>query len=336
MAEGFLSQDEADALLKGLQGEQDDLNPESEAASIRNYNLATQERIVRGRMPTLEIINERFARLFRIGLFNLLRRTAEVSVGPLRTCKYSEFVRNLVVPANLNLVQLKPLRGTSLIVFDPSLVFLLVDNMFGGDGRFHSRVEGRDFTPTEQRIIQRVLEILFETYSKSWEPVHPIEFEYIRSEMNTQFANIATPNEVVIATTFNIELGSASGEIHVCIPYATIEPIRDLMTSPLQGEVLGIDKRWVRLMTQQIQSAEIELVANLGHKEITLAEVLAMEVGDMIPMSISQEVEVKVENVPVMSCRYGTFNGQYALRVEKFLKANSSEYIKGEKNVERD
>jgi flagellar motor switch protein FliM len=208
--------------------------------------------------------------------------------------------------------------------------------MFGGDGRFHSRVEGRDFTPTEQRIIQRVLEILFETYSKSWEPVHPIEFEYIRSEMNTQFANIATPNEVVIATTFNIELGSASGEIHVCIPYATIEPIRDLMTSPLQGEVLGIDKRWVRLMTQQIQSAEIELVANLGHKEITLAEVLAMEVGDMIPMSISQEVEVKVENVPVMSCRYGTFNGQYALRVEKFLKANSSEYIKGEKNVERD
>jgi flagellar motor switch protein FliM len=336
MAEGFLSQDEADALLKGLQGEQDDLNPESEAASIRNYNLATQERIVRGRMPTLEIINERFARLFRIGLFNLLRRTAEVSVGPLRTCKYSEFVRNLVVPANLNLVQLKPLRGTSLIVFDPSLVFLLVDNMFGGDGRFHSRVEGRDFTPTEQRIIQRVLEILFETYSKSWEPVHPIEFEYIRSEMNTQFANIATPNEVVIATTFNIELGSASGEIHVCIPYATIEPIRDLMTSPLQGEVLGIDKRWVRLMTQQIQSAEIELVANLGHKEITLAEVLAMEVGDMIPMSISQEVEVKVENVPVMSCRYGTFNGQYALRVEKFLKSNSSEYIKGEKNVERD
>ena len=336
MAEGFLSQDEADALLKGLQGEQDDLNPEDEAASIRNYNLATQERIVRGRMPTLEIINERFARLFRIGLFNLLRRTAEVSVGPLRTCKYSEFVRNLVVPTNLNLVQLKPLRGTSLIVFDPSLVFLLVDNMFGGDGRFHSRVEGRDFTPTEQRIIQRVLEILFETYSKSWEPVHPIEFEYIRSEMNTQFANIATPNEVVIATTFNIELGSASGEIHVCIPYATIEPIRDLMTSPLQGEVLGIDKRWVRLMTQQIQSAEIELVANLGHKEITLAEVLAMEVGDMIPMSISQEVEVKVENVPVMSCRYGTFNGQYALRVEKFLKANSSEYIKGEKNVERD
>jgi flagellar motor switch protein FliM len=334
MAEGFLSQDEADALLKGLQGDQDDLNPESETASIRNYNLATQERIVRGRMPTLEIINERFARLFRIGLFNLLRRTAEVSVGPLRTCKYSEFVRNLVVPANLNLVQLKPLRGTSLIVFDPSLVFLLVDNMFGGDGRFHSRVEGRDFTPTEQRIIQRVLEILFETYSKSWEPVHPIEFEYIRSEMNTQFANIATPNEVVIATTFSIELGSASGEIHVCIPYATIEPIRDLMTSPLQGEVLGIDKRWVRLMTQQIQSAEIELVANLGHKEITLAEVLAMEVGDMIPMSISQEVEVKVENVPVMSCRYGTFNGQYALRVEKFLKANSSEYIKGEKNVE--
>ncbi len=336
MAEGFLSQDEADALLKGLEGEQEESAPGADPVGIRSYNLATQERIVRGRMPTLEIINERFARLFRIGLFNFLRRTAEVSVGPLRTCKYSEFVRNLVVPANLNLVQLKPLRGTSLIVFDPSLVFLIVDNMFGGDGRFHSRVEGRDFTPTEQRIIQRVLEILFEAYAKSWEPVHPIEFEYVRSEMNTQFANIATPNEVVVATTFNVELGSVSGEIHVCMPYATIEPIRDLLTSPLQGEALGVDKRWVRLMTQQIQSAEVELVANLGTKTVTLEDILAMEVGDMIPLSIAQEVEVKVDSVPVMSCRYGTFNGQYALRVDKFLKANSMEYVKGEKNGERD
>ena len=152
-------------------------------------------------MPTLEIINERFARLVRIELFNFLRRTVEVSVGPVRITKYSDFIRNLVVPTNLNLVQMKPLRGTALMVFDPTLVFLVVDNMFGGDGRFHTRVEGRDFTQTEQRIIQRILHIVFETYAKSWEPVYPIEFEYLRSEMNTQFANIATPNEVVVVTT---------------------------------------------------------------------------------------------------------------------------------------
>src|SRR6476620_4992862 len=211
MAENFLSQEEVDALLKGVSGDLDDSQTPADTSGVRPYNLATQERIVRGRMPTLEIINERFARLLRIGLFNFLHRSAEVSIGPVRVTKYSEFIRNLVVPTNLNLVYMKPLRGTALIVLDPNLVFLIVDNLFGGDGRFHTRVEGRDFTQTEQRIIQRVLGIIFENYAKSWEPVYPISFEFIRSEMNTQFANIATPNEVIVATTFTIELGAISG-----------------------------------------------------------------------------------------------------------------------------
>jgi flagellar motor switch protein FliM len=330
MAEGFLSQGEVDALLRGVEGDDGSDKDNQDVGDVRPYNIATQERIVRGRMPTLEIINERFARLFRIGVFNLIRRTAEISCGPLRTCKYSEFVRNLVVPTNLNLVHIKPLRGSSLVVLDPSLVFLIVDNMFGGDGRFHTRVEGREFTQTEHRIIQRTLEIFFETYCQAREPVYKIEFDFLRSEMNTQFANIATPNEVVIATTFTIELGNSTGEIHLCIPYASIEPIRDLMTSPLQGEVLGIDKRWVRLLTQQIQTAEVELVANIGTKQVTLGEMLEMKVGDLIPLSIERQVEVHVDKVPVMECRYGTFNGRYALRVEKFLRANSMEYVKGE------
>ena len=332
MADNFLSQDEVDALLKGVDGDQDDDKPVEDKSSVRSYNLATQERIVRGRMPTLEIINERFARLFRIGLFNFMRRTAEVSVGPVRISKYSDFIRNLVVPTNLNLVQIKPLRGTMLMVFDPSLVFLIVDNMFGGDGRFHTRVEGRDFTMTEQRIIKRVLDIIFETYAKSWEPVYPVEFEYMRSEMNTQFANIATPNDVVVTTTFTIELGTLSGEIHFCMPYSTLEPVRDLLTSPLQGEILGIDKRWVRLMTQQIQSAEVEVVANIGTTKMRLGDILNMKVGDVVPLSIESEIEAKIDSVPVMSCKYGVFNGQYALRVEKLLKSNSMEYVKGENN----
>ena len=326
----FLSQDEVDALLKGVTGDQDEVKPEIDPSAVRTYNLATQERIVRGRMPTLEVINERFARLLRIGLFNFIRRTVEVSVGPVRVAKYGEFIRNLVVPTNLNLVQMKPFRGTALMVFDPSLVFLMVDNLFGGDGRFHTRVEGRDFTQTEQRIIQRVLSVVIENYAKSWEPVYPVEFEYIRSEMNTQFANIATPNEVVVATTFNIELGEVGGEMHFCMPYSMIEPIRDLLTSPLQGEVLGVDKRWVRLMTQQIQAAEVELVADLAKTQMSLGDILNMKVGDVIPLSISEETEAKVDGVPVMQCRYGLFNGQYALRVEKLVRANSTEFIKGD------
>lgn len=332
MADNFLSQDEVDALLKGVTGEQDEVENEIDPSTVRDYNLATQERIVRGRLPTLEIINERFARLLRIGLFNFLRRTSEVSVGSVRISKYSDFIRNLVVPTNLNLVQIKPFRGTALMIFDPNLVFLLVDSLFGGDGRFHTRVEGRDFTQTEQRIIKRVLDIVTDTYTKSWEPVYPIECEYVRSEMNTQFANIATPNEVVVSTTFTIELGDVGGEIHFCMPYAMIEPIRDVLSSSLQGEVLGVDKRWVRLMTQQIQGAEVELVTDLAKAKMSLSDILNMKVGDVIPLSLSETVEAKVDSVPVMECKYGIFNGQYALRVEKLLRANSTEYVKGEQN----
>ena len=325
MSDNFLSQEEVDALLKGVTGDSDDSASLEDTSGVRPYKLATQERIVRGRMPTLEIINERFARLLRIGLFNFLRRSAEVSVGTVRVSKYSEFIRNLVVPTNLNLTHMKPLRGTSLIVLDPGLVFLLVDNLFGGDGRFHTRVEGRDFTQTEQRIIQRILEIIFETYSKSWEPVYPVEFEYIRSEMNTQFANIATPNEVVVSTTFTIELGPVSGEMHMCMPYSMIEPIRDILTSSLQGETLEVDKRWVRLMTQQIQIAEVEIVADLGTTKVTLGDILNMKEGDIIPLAIPEIVSAKVDGTPVMECKYGVFNGQYALRVEKLISSSVNE-----------
>ncbi len=331
MADNFLSQDEVDALLKGVNGDTDDAPSQEDVSGVRPYNLATQERIVRGRMPTLEIINERFARLLRIGLFNFLHRSAEVSIGPVRVSKYSEFIRNLVVPTNLNLIHMKPLRGTALMVFDPNLVFLLVDNLFGGDGRFHTRVEGRDFTQTEQRIIQRILDIVFENYAKSWEPVYPVEFEYIRSEMNTQFANIATPNEVVVSTTFTVELGPVSGEMHFCFPYSMIEPIRDLLTSSLQGETLEMDKRWVRLMTQQIQTAEVELVANMGTARTTFGKILNMKAGDIIPLAVTSTVAAEVDGVPVMECSYGKFNGQYALRVEKLL-THSKEFAQGDDN----
>ncbi len=325
MGQDFLSQDEVDALLKGVTGEADEVEAAVETAGVRPYNLATQERIVRGRMPTLEIINERFARQMRLGLFNFMRRTAEISVGPIRIIKYNEFIRNLVVPTNLNLVQAKPLRGTALFIFDPNLVFLIVDNLFGGDGRFHTRVEGRDFTQTEQRIIQRLLAVVFEEYEKSWKPVYELKFEYMRSEMNTQFANIATPNEVVVVTTYNIEFGPTSGEFHICMPYAMIEPVRDLLYSSMQGDHLEVDKRWLRLLAQQVQTAEVELIAVLGRSAVTFNQILKMKAGDVIALDIPESIVAAVDGVPVMDCHYGLFNGQYALKVEKMLGGLTSE-----------
>ena len=321
--EEFLSQEEVDALLKGVNGDQDsaDSRSGSETSSVRPYNLATQERIVRGRMPTLEIINERFARLMRASLFNFIRRSAEISIGPVRVQKYSEFIRNLPVPTNLNLVHIKPLRGTALFVFDPNLVFLIVDNLFGGDGRFHTRVEGRDFTPTEQRIILRLLNIVFENYGTSWKPVFPVEFEYIRAEVQTQFANVATPNEVVVSTAFTIEFGSSGGQMHICMPYSMIEPVRDMLSSPLQGEALEVDRRWVRLLSQQVQTAFVDLKVELGEITTDFHQILNMQVGDVLPLAMPEEVTAKVDGVPVMDCSYGIFNGQYALRVNKMISA---------------
>src|SRR5215210_2112045 len=325
MAKDFLSQDEVDALLNGVTGVTDEPVVAEDTTGVRPYNLATQERIVRGRMPTLEIINERFARLLRIGLFNFVRRTAEISVGPVRVCKYSEFVRNLVVPTNLNLVQIKPLRGTGLLIFNPDLVYLIIDNLFGGNGQFHTRVEGRDFTQTEQRIIQRMLAVVFEDLEKAWKPVYPINLEYVRSEMNTQFANIATPNEVVVVTTFNIELGSAGGEFHICMPYSMIEPIRDILCSSLQGEAMDVDKRWVKMLSKQVQSADVELIVNLGKAELTLQQVLNMQPGDIISLDIAQPLVAEVDAIPVMECKCGVFNGNYALKVERLLPSSANE-----------
>ena len=320
----FLSQDEVDSLLKGVTGETDDAkdHPEATTGEVRPYNLASQERIVRGRMPTMEIINERFARLFRIGLFNFIRRTPDISVGPVRGLKFGEFIRNLHVPTNLNLIQAKPLRGHGLFIFDPNLVFLVVDNMFGGDGRFHSRVEGREFTQTELRIIQKMLAVVFEAYGKSWKSVHPLEFEFVRSEMNPQFANIATPNEVIIVTTFDIELGGNGGAFHICMPYSMLEPVKDLLYSTMQGDHLAVDQRWLQLLSRQVQSANIELTATLGQASVTLEQVLKMRSGDVIPLEVDENITASVDGVPIMECKYGAFNNQYALRVEKMLSTN--------------
>ncbi len=330
MADDFLSQEEVDSLLRGVSGEADDAAPDAvDEGEVRVYNLGKQERIVRGRMPTMEIINERFARLFRVSLFNLIRRTADVSVGQLRVIKFSEFIRNLPVPANINLIQAKPLRGNALFVFDPSLIFLVVDNLFGGDGRFHTRVEGREFTQTEHRIIQKMLEAVFDSYGKAWESVYRLQFEFVRSEMNPQFANIATPNEVAVVTTFDIEFGGLGGGFHVCMPYSMIEPIREQLYSTMQGDHLAVDKRWLQLLSRQVQQANVELVAELGTAWIKVEQLLKLKPGDVIPLDMEENVKASVNRVPVMECKYGVFNHQYALRVERILSTTEGNLSTG-------
>ncbi len=320
-----MSQEELDALLKGVAGEAGAAACEpSEPSEVRPYNVATQERIVRGRMPGLDIVNDRFSRLLRVGLFNFMRRTAEITIGPVKVQKYSEFTRNLPIPANLNLVNVKPLHGTSLFVFDPNFVFFVVDSLFGGDGRLQTQAEGREFTQTEQRIISKMLAQVLEHYAQSWKSVYPLQFEFARAEMHTQFASVASPSETVIVTQCSIEFGSAGGTLYICMPYSMLEPIRDVLVSPVQGEALDVDRRWVRGLSQQIQVAQVELTASLAQVPVTLEQILNLKAGDVLPINIPEHIVGKVDGVPVMECSYGIFNGQYALRVQKIISASES------------
>jgi flagellar motor switch protein FliM len=335
MSESFLSQEEVDALLEGVTGESQKLAEEVlEQGDVRPYNISSQERIVRGRMPTMEIVNERFARNLRVGLFNFIRRSPEIAVGTVAVQRYSAFLRELAVPTNFNIVAIRPLRGSGLIVCEPALVFGVIESLYGGVGKFQTRIEGRDFSATEQRVINRLVDVITEEYKKAWKGIYPLELEYQRSEMQPQFANIATPSEIVISTSFQLEIGEIAGSIHFCIPYATLEPIRDVLYSSTQGDSVEVDRRWVNVLTQEIQAAEVTLVAELAHADATIEQLLAMKPGDFIELDRQSTIQATVDGVPVFECHYGTHNAKYAIRIDKSLRGNDLNWM-GDKHGNR-
>ena len=323
MSDSFLSQEEVDALLEGVTGESQKTDvAEAEEGAFRNYDISSQERIVRGRMPTMEIVNERFARNLRVGLFNFIRRSPEISVGPVTVQRYSAFLRELAVPTNFNIVAIRPLRGSGLIVCEPALVFGVIESLYGGAGKFQTRIEGRDFSATEQRVINRLVNVITEEYNKAWTGIYPLELDYQRSEMQPQFANVATPSEIVISTSFQLEIGEITGAVHFCIPYATLEPIRDVLYSSTQGDSLEVDRRWVNVLTQEIQAAEVVLVAELATADATVEQLLAMKAGDFIELDRKPRIQATIDGVPIFECQYGTHNAKYALKIERSLRGN--------------
>jgi flagellar motor switch protein FliM len=328
MNQQILSQDEVDALLQGITGESQKLETEdAPTTGVRDYDLASQERIVRGRMPTMEVINERFARNIRIGLFNFIRKSPEVAIGGIKVQKFSAFLREIVVPTNFNIVNVKPLRGSGLIVCDPSLVFAVIDALYGGIGKYHTRIEGRDFSPTELRVILRLVEVITAEYKKAWLGIYPVELEYQRSEMQPQFASIATPSEIVVATSFTLEIGETTGTVHFCVPYSTLEPIRDTLYSTIQGDSAEPDRRWVNLLKHQIQAAEVELVAELARAPATVEQLLSFKPGDFIELDLDPLIQAKVSGVPVFDAYYGTTNNKYAIKIDKLLTGSNMTWI---------
>lgn len=324
MGSDLLSQDEIDALLHGVSGDEIDTGDDDnlDDGTAAQYDFNSQDRIVRGRLPTLEMINERFARYFRISLFNMLRRTAEIAVGGVQMLKFGEYIHSLFVPTSLNLVKVNPLRGTGLFVIDPKLVFIVVDNFFGGSGR-HAKIEGRDFTPTENRVIKMLLKQSFHDLQEAWLPVMPLEFEYMNSEVNPQFANIVSPSEVVIVTTFHIELDGGGGEMHVAFPYSMIEPIREELDAGVQSDRSDIDERWSDSLQEEMKEAKVILNSTLTEKKITLKQVLDFKEGDIITIDEPNRVLLSVKDMPLFRGTFGVSRGNKAVKITEKIKLSN-------------
>lgn len=314
----ILNQDEIDALINGVDSGSVSTSPEAAPGEARPYDFATQMRIVRGRMPTLEMINERFARLFRISLFNMLRRSPEISISQVEMSKFSEYVHSLHVPTNLNLIGVKPLRGTGLLILEPTLVFTIVDNFFGGNGR-HTKIEGREFTATEYRIIHMVLNRAFADMKEAWSHVFNLDFEYQNSEINPHFANIVSPTEIVVVTRFRIELEGGSGHLHLTLPYSMIEPLREVLDAGVQSDRVDHDERWQLCLREDIEDAEVEYSLQLGRSRLTVGELMNLKPGDILTSDFEGKITMMVEDVPLFRGTFGASRGQKAIKIEQRL-----------------
>ncbi|AXB32097.1 flagellar motor switch protein FliM [Vibrio campbellii] len=317
----LLSQDEIDALLHGVDDVDDVDEPmDADDESAVSFDFSSQDRIVRGRMPTLELINERFARHMRISLFNMLRKTAEVSINGVQMMKFGEYQNTLYVPTSLNMVRFRPLKGTALITMEARLVFILVENFFGGDGRFHAKIEGREFTPTERRIIQLLLKIVFEDYKEAWSPVMGVEFEYLDSEVNPSMANIVSPTEVIVVSSFHIEVDGGGGDFHVVMPYSMVEPIRELLDAGVQSDKMETDVRWSSALREEIMDCPVNFRVNLLEKDISLRDLMELQPGDVIPIEMPEHATMFIEDLPTYRVKMGRSEDKMAVQISEEIE----------------
>jgi flagellar motor switch protein FliM len=321
----LLSQDEIDALLHGVDDvDEEEFDNAVPDGSAIEYDFSSQDRIVRGRMPTLEIVNERFARHMRVSLFNMMRRTAEVSINGIQMIKFGEYIHTLFVPTSLNLVRFRPLKGTGLITMEARLVFILVDNFFGGDGRYHAKIEGREFTPTERRIIQMLLKLIFEDYKEAWAPVMDVSFEYLDSEVNPAMANIVSPTEVVVISSFHVELDGGGGDFHISLPYSMLEPIRELLDAGVQSDKEDTDLRWSKALRDEMMDVQVALSTHMMDLKLTLKDIMELEPGYIIPIEMPKHITVLIENLPTFRAKLGRSRDNVALKIiEKIPRPTS-------------
>ncbi|MBC8554002.1 MAG: flagellar motor switch protein FliM [Candidatus Brocadiales bacterium] len=319
MTDKILSQDEIDALLKGVASGEIDTEDAKEQLldGARAYDFTSQERIIRGRMPGLEMANESFARLFRTSISNRIMKFVDISIQNVEIIKFGDFIKIIPVPSSISIFKMEPLKGYSLLVLEAPLVFAFIEFFFGGASAQQIKSEGRAFTMIEQRVIQRVVNIALGDLQKSWNGIATINPEFVGSEINPQFVTIVTPAEIVINIEVLIEIEDFAGKLFFCIPYSMIEPVKEKLSSGIHGDKLETDQRWAKIMAKALHETSVNLSAEIGTLDITFEDIINFKVGNIINLgkSATDELLLRVEGLPKFKGHPGFSKGNQAIKL---------------------
>jgi flagellar motor switch protein FliM len=320
-----LSQAEVDALLNAVaEGSLDTANggtvkKDDKNQDVQSYDLTNQDRVIRGKMPTLDLIYERFVRLFRMSLSNSLRKIASISIISTDLLKFGEFVNTLPIPSCVGILRSESLRGPALLVFESKLAYALIDSYFGGTDRPYTKTDGKEFTRIELMIMNKVMQLSLTDLEEAWSPVHKIGLMHLRTETNPQFVGVVPLSEVIISTTFEVELENASGTIALVIPYSTIEPIKNKLNSSFQSDSDKTDRVWIENLETHMEQVEANVSVNLGETNITVGDLVNLNIGDIIPLNqdCDGELMLNVEGVSKFKCFFGVSRGTRAVQVTR-------------------
>ena len=319
-----LSQSEVDALLNAVAEGSLDTNQsgsvkKDDKKDVQTYDLTNQDRVIRGKMPTLDLIYERFVRLFRMSLSNSLRKIASISIISTDLLKFGEFVNTLPIPSCVGILRSESLRGPALLVFESKLSYALIDSYFGGTDRPYTKTDGKEFTRIELMIMNKVMQLSIADLEEAWAPVHKIGLMHLRTETNPQFVGVVPLSDVIISTTFEVELENASGTIALVIPYSTIESIKNKLNSSFQSDSDRADRVWIENLETHVEGVQANVSVNLGETSITVGDLVNLNIGDIIPLNqdCDGELMLNVEGVPKYKCFFGVSRGTRAVQVTK-------------------
>ena len=314
-----LSQEEVDALLSGISGGEVETETDKppDSSSVRSFSFSNQDKVVRGRMPALELMGERFVRSLKTSVSSSLRKPAGAKIVSHEIMKYADYIKTVSLPASIHIVRMEPLRGSILVLLEASLVFGVVDIIFGGNGKGNFRVEDREFTTIENRIIKRLVDLILTDLKEAWKSIRPVSLTWVRTEVNPQFITIIANDDLVLVTTLELEMDGSAGKVMFCYPYSLLEPIKDKLQGDTQGDQPDGDGIWTENMRRQLLGVPVNVVVELGTAVISGKELLNLSAGDVIQLDTysKEKLRVKVENVIKFVGYPGFYRGNQALQI---------------------